>query len=142
MTTTPATTPHDHDDPEVGTPREPLPAPDGLADTGRALWDSVTSTYDLRTDELALLAEMARLLDDLAMMREVLAADGPMVAGSKGQRRPHPILAEMRGSRLLLVRFASQIGLPDLDGDEAGATPASRRAARAANARWQREMVL
>lgn len=129
-------------DAEVGEPRDPLPPPDGLAEAGRALWDSVTSAYDLRTDEVALLAEMSRLLDDLALMRAVLAEDGPMVAGSKGQRRPHPILAEIRGSRLLLVRLASQIGLPDLDGDEAGATPASRKAARAANVRWQRQGVL
>ncbi len=120
---------------------EPLPAPDDLRDAGAALWSAVTAKYALRADELPLLAEMARTVDDLATMREALAESGHMVLGSKGQPRPNPMLAEVRGSRLLLVRLASQLGLPDED-SPAGATPASRKAARAANERWRREGTL
>jgi phage terminase small subunit len=119
---------------------EPLPVPDDLRDEGRALWSAVTSRYALRADELPLLAEMARTVDDLATMRAALAESGPVALGSKGQPRPNPLLAEVRGSRLLLVRLASQLGLPDED-SPAGATPASRKAARAANERWRREAV-
>lgn len=127
--------------PAVSVVPEPLPAPDDLRDAGAALWSAVTAKYALRADELPLLAEMARTVDDLATMREALAESGPVVVGSKGQPRPNPLLAEVRGSRLLLVRLASQLGLPD-DDVQAGATPASRKAARAANLRWQREGTL
>ena len=83
---------------------------------------------------------MARTVDDLATLRAALADTGLVSAGSKGQARAHPLLAEVRGLRLLLLRLAAQLGLPDED-EPAGATPASRKAAKAANARWQREAV-
>jgi phage terminase small subunit len=117
------------------------PAPDDLKAEGAALWGAVTATYSLRSDELALLGEMCRTVDDLATMREALAADGALVTrGSRGQARAHPLLGEMRASRLLLIRLASQLGLPD-DEEAPGSTPASRKAARAANERWRRQAV-
>ncbi len=116
------------------------PAPEGLKASGQQLWQDVTSAYALRVDELALLGQMCHTVDDIDAMREALAADGIVVGGSRGQRRPNPMLTELRGSRLLLLRLAAQLGLPDED-EPAGATPASRKAARAANIRWQREAV-
>lgn len=117
------------------TARRPLSAPKDLAVAGRSLWRSVAKVYDLRPDELPLLAEMCRTVDDLAALRVALDEGGPMVTGSKGQPRPNPLLAEVRGARLVLARLAAQLGLPDEDG-ETSRTPAQRRASKAARARW------
>lgn len=119
---------------------EPLPSPADLQDAGRALWSAITAKYALRADEVALVEQMARTLDDLAAMRAALAKGDLVVIGSKGQPVPNGLLAEIRGATALLVRLAAQLGLPDEDG-KAGATPASRKAARAANERWRREAV-
>lgn len=110
-------------------------APTDLAAGGRSLWRSVVKIYDLRGDELPLLAEMCRTVDDLALLRAALIESGPTVLGSKGQPRPNPLLAEVRGSRLVLARLAAQLGLPDEEG-ETSTTPAQRRASKAARARW------
>ena len=83
---------------------------------------------------------MARTLDDLTAMRAALTEGDLVVIGSKGQPVPNGLLAEIRGATALLVRLAAQLGLPDEDGS-AGATPASRKAAKAANERWRREAV-
>jgi hypothetical protein len=81
---------------------------------------------------------MARTIDDLATMRTALSVSGPVVSGSKGQVRPNPLLAEIRGSRLVLARLAAQLGLPDED-VETSRTPAQRRASKASRARWGAE---
>lgn len=114
--------------------------PEGLRASGQRLWQDVTSTYELRVDELALLGQLCHTVDDIDRMREAIDRDGLVVLGSQGQSRPNGMLAELRGSRLLLLRLAAQLGLPDED-EPAGASPASRKAARAANARWMREAV-
>lgn len=111
------------------------PPPEDLNDNGREFWRSM-SRYEFRPDEMQLLAEFARTVDDLAIMRAALAASGTLVEGSKGQPRPNPLLAEMRGCRQLLIRLAYQLGIPD-DESQPLATPQSRRNARAANARWR-----
>lgn len=119
------------------TPRKPSAPPD-LATVGRKLWRDVVAIYDLRADELPLLAEMARTVDDLATMRAAVLEAGPVVTGSKGQPRPNPLLTEIRGSRLVLARLAGQLGLPDQPGEPGttSQTPAVRRASKAARARW------
>ena len=109
--------------------------PADLAAGGGALWRDVVQVYDLRADELPLLAELCRQVDDLATMRAALAEAGAVVTGSKGQARPNPMLAEIRGARLVLARLAGQLGLPDEDG-ATSRTPAQRRASKAARARW------
>jgi len=112
-----------------------------LAEAGRDFWSEVTATYALRPDELRLLGEACRTLDDLAALRAELAASGGMVTtGSTGQPRAHPLIAEVRAHRLVLVRVLDQLALPDDEGVP-GATPAARRAARAANERWRKEAV-
>jgi hypothetical protein len=105
-------------------PRKP-PAPPDLSADGRKLWRDLVAVYDLRPDELPLLAEMARTLDDLEVMRAALRESGPVVEGSKGQPRRSPLLTEIRGSRLVLARLAGQLGLPDEA--VAGGAPAAAR---------------
>jgi phage terminase small subunit len=114
-------------------------APRDLSPGGRRLWRSIVTEYELRADELKLLEHICRTTDELAVMCAQLPAAELLVTGSMGQPRPHPLLAEIRGHRAVLARLVSQLGLVDaLDEAEEPASmpPASRRAQRAALARW------
>ncbi len=113
-----------------------LPAPDDLAPRGRAMWEQTTEGLDWRPDEVALLHEFCRTLDEVDALRGVLAEQGLTVVGSKGQVRPHPCIAALQASRALLIRLAQQLALPD-EGDEVGQSHTSKQAQRAAQARWK-----
>jgi phage terminase small subunit len=114
-------------------------APSGLGSRGGRFWRTVVDTYELQPDELELLAECCRTLDDLDKLRKAIGRDGTTVAGSKGQTRTHPALAELRQTRLALGRLLGQLGLPDPE-DEQGrpgiVSPLSARGRKAARARW------
>lgn len=73
------------------------PAPAGLSEASAALWpglaaDVLAVAGGAEVDFL-LLAELLHAMDRLAQVRAALAADGVTVAGSRGQARPHPLLA-------------------------------------------------
>ena len=55
-------------------------------------------------------------------------------AGSTGQLKPHPLLAEVRAHRLLLERLTTALALPD-DDEESGMRPGQKHAQRAARGR-------
>jgi hypothetical protein len=109
--------------------------PAGLGAAGEALWHSVVGEYALRTDEQALLAELAHCADEVIALREAIGGEY-VVAGSKGQPRPNPLVTTLHATRTLMIRLASQLGLPDEDEEPSKATPAGRRAAHAARSRW------
>jgi phage terminase small subunit len=119
------------------TPRRPA-APSDLADRGRRFWREVLKVYGLNVDELQLLAEACRTLDGCERLREQIEADGSMIKGSTGQARLHPAIAELRLQRTLLAKLLAQLGLPNVATAEPAATPAQRRARKAAEARWTR----
>ena len=111
-----------------------LPLPGGLRPRGpgRRFWREVTSTYEgWRPDETVLLAECARMLDELADLR--------------GTTDPS-LRVERRALRTELRRTLGQLSLPDAasaeEDDELQArrqSQASRRAQHAATARWARQ---
>lgn len=118
-------------------------APAGLGAGGGRLWRSVASWLDqhpagsvqLDPHERELLAEACRIADRLGAMREVL--DGADLTDAGTVR----LLAEERQQRLALATvLVTKLGLPSGMPEEAspkkGATPRSRRAQRAATARW------
>lgn len=74
----------------------PPPAPAGLSPSGVALWAGLAADLiQLKSGaevDFVLLEQVLRQLDRVAEVRAVLAAAGPMVAGSAGQQRPHPLL--------------------------------------------------
>ena len=119
------------------TKKAPPRAPDDLEDAGRQLWRRVLAVFDLGPDELTLLAEAARSADELARIRTALGDAELLVPGSKGQPVAHPLLAETRAHRATLEKLLGALALPDED-EEAGHTPRSRRAQRAAQSRWGR----
>lgn len=60
---------------------------EALASRGGRFWASATDVYVLDVDELELLAEACRTLDDLEALRRAVAEDGVTVDASQGQRR-------------------------------------------------------
>jgi hypothetical protein len=121
--------------------RLPAPPADLAArGRGRRFWQGVVSEYELSASELALLVEACRSLDELDALRRAVKREGYTVKGSEGQRRAHPALAEMRQARGELRRLLDALGIPAPLADAAGrqgvVSLSSRRAQRAAQARW------
>lgn len=112
--------------------------PSDLGEPGRALYERVTSDFELSTAELVALAEACRTLDELDGMRAVLMVEPATVTGSTGQPRANPLFAEARAHRLLLQKLLGDLALP-LEGEEVGRTPKQLQASEAAKARWALE---
>lgn len=110
--------------------------PGELGPRGRKFWRLTVAAFELETEELELLREACRTLDNLDALAEALRADGPMVKGSEGQVRAHPAFVEMRGARLVLGRLLKQLALPEV---EAPPSEASKRARVAAQERWRQQ---
>jgi len=110
-------------------------APKGLGRPGRALLRAVNlfldeELLDLVAHEIAVLHEACRVADRLEQLRAAL--DGADLADPATVR----LLAEERQQRLALANLlVTKLGLPTGLAD-AGSTPQSRRAAKAANTRW------
>lgn len=119
-----------------------MPAPKGFGNAGRALWASIRKTlqpHDVELDErdLAVLTLACRQADDLARLEVVIAKQGVMAKGSTGQPVVHPAVQEARQARQAVQRALAQLELPVDEDTEAGESAASRRARRAAEARWR-----
>ncbi|MDT0263982.1 hypothetical protein [Jatrophihabitans lederbergiae] len=122
-------------------PRKPA----NLGAAGASLWTSITTTYELEESEVPLLTMACRQADDIARLEKIIAAEGVLVVGSKGQPRLSAVVAEVRQERLALARLLAALQLPEdvaagADGSVVVAmTPASRRAQKASQSRWARE---
>ncbi|MFJ3635228.1 hypothetical protein [Streptomyces sp. NPDC090112] len=112
--------------------------PEGLAEAGRTLWQQITTDYELGADELALLGQACRTLDELEAIGTSLAAGPVVVHGSTGQPKASALFAEARAHRLVLAKLLDQLALP-AEGEDVGKTPAQERASKAANVRWDLE---
>jgi hypothetical protein len=121
----------------VSAPGRPK-APAGLAVAGKRLWSALTADYEFGPAELATLELACRQADDVALLEQVVAADGVVTTGSKGQVRAHPALGELRLSRQALARLLGLLALPGED-DDTPRTAAGRRGQKAARARWDRQ---
>lgn len=109
--------------------------PRDLGRAGRDLWRRVTSAYEVESHEVPALLLACRQLDDVARLEELLDRDGLVVAGSSGQPRLSALVSELRQGRLAASRLLDALALP-IDEEGTAATPAARRARRAAQARW------
>lgn len=118
----------------TATPPRP---PTGLRPAGRRLWKAVTSSYELEVHELEVLAMACQQADVVEGLESLVAVDGYMAIGSKGQTIVHPALSEARQGRVVLGRLIAQLALP-ADAADVPASVRSERARRAADARWRR----
>jgi len=112
--------------------------PESLGVRGLRLWNATMDEFDLSESELALLQEASRMLDELDIMGATLVEDGPTVTGSRGQVRPHPLLAEARAHRLAVARVLRQLGALEPAEEPADGRPMTRSESgrRAAITRW------
>jgi hypothetical protein len=107
------------------------------------LWKAVTGAvapgWQLDGRDLHLLERAARCADEIAALETVVDEDGPIVVGSRKQPVAHPALQEARQLRLVEMRLLAAVELRDPAAKFAGASPASRRGAKAAATRWAGE---
>ena len=114
---------------------EAPPIPNGLGKSGTNTWLALTAAFEFHAGELLVLEELCRTRDTIAMLEKQLAADGPMIRGSRGQPVMHPLLAQIGTFRTLCDRLTLSLALP-ADGERVGRrrSPAARQAA---NVGWQ-----
>jgi hypothetical protein len=93
------------------------PTPDGLADAGATLYRAVRREWQLRPDEHALLIEACRTIDELEAIERALRKASPVVTGSRGQARAHPLLSAAREHRLALRLLLASLGIEDAEAD-------------------------
>lgn len=106
-----------------------------LGVAGAALWSDVTSKYDLRVDELAVLERACVAADRVAVM-EAERAGRVTATGSTGQLVVHPLVKEIRETEAQIARFLASLKLPDDPGVSGAERPRSTQARAAAQSRW------
>ncbi len=90
-------------------------APTGLFPASRNSWPGLIDDlralgHDAEVD-LALLADVLRARERLDEVSAGLAADGPVVTGSRGQVRPHPLLLVESTLRREIATGFDRLGL-------------------------------
>src|SRR5690348_12255724 len=89
--------------------------PKTLGDAGKHAWNTVTSKYELRADELRVLEDACATIDMVAFLTEIWEREGKpiLTKGSMGQEVIHPIIGELRAQRAQAARLVAQLKLPD-----------------------------
>ncbi len=109
-------------------PHRDIPKPpSGTRASGRRLWASIVTVFELEEHELALLREAVRTVDTLDRLDALVRADGGMIFTPSGVK-VHPGLVEARQLRIALARLLAALRLPD---GEVGAESQGRRQRRA-----------
>lgn len=109
--------------------------PAGLKARGRSVWREITAVYVLDPAETALLVELCRTVDELDRLTAAMAEESPVVEGSTGQPKAHPLLGEIRLHRKLAESLSAALALP-VAGESVG-RKRSTGARIAAQARWK-----
>jgi hypothetical protein len=114
-------------------------APSGLGKAGRALWRDIMAEFGLAPHERAILVQCCRVVDRLDAIEAELSGAALTVAGSTGQPKAHPLLAEWRLQARVLESLSRALSIP-LDGEDVGRrrSPSAREAA---VQRWSRDGV-
>ncbi len=113
--------------------------PPGLGKAGTALWKSIIPTYELRADELRMLADACREADIVQRLEDELSEAPLMVQGSQGQLVASPLVSEVRQHRTVLAGLLKALKLPDSPATQRQKTAhISEQARDAARARWSR----
>ena len=112
------------------------PTPETLGEAGAKVWQEISGSFALRSDELALLEDACAITDMISALSEAWVEEGkPLTTkGSMGQEVIHPLIGEIRTQRMARNTLWRQLKLPD----EGGAADASSGARSAAHSRWNR----
>lgn len=114
--------------------------PQKLGPKARRIWRAITTTYQLRADELRVLEDACREVDLIERLEDALRDAALVVHGSQGQPVANPLVQELRQHRGVLSRLLITLKLPDSEDGRAAAAAGERSssARNAANARWRR----
>ena len=121
---------------KAGTPHEWITMSEPVS-AGVALVESILEGLPpgsgWTSEERTLLNQAARQADDIAALEADIAENGIRVPGSRaGHTVLNPAVSEVRQSRLALGKLLGALELPE------SASDTTRRAQRAAEARWRR----
>ena len=105
---------------------------------GAALRREILEKFELTAAEAATLDQAAELLDQFRRVSAALAKQPVTTTGSRGQVVGNPLLDEQRRHADTVARLLDALHIPDDDQQE-GETLTTKRARRAARARWARE---
>ena len=81
---------------------EKPPAPLGLREDGKRLWDAVVDDFDPAEHELQILAQAAHCADSLAALNDALADDPANLK----------LLSERRQQQITFARLLTVVGVP------------------------------
>jgi hypothetical protein len=88
--------------------------PKGLGVEGKRLWKAITSEFECEEQELIALEQCCRALDLAARLAAELDAEKSLtVTGSRGQTRPHPLIASTQSAWLTFGRLYASLRLPE-----------------------------
>lgn len=96
----------------------PPPSPEKLGARGQTFWNDVAGDWDLRPDELEILAAACRTLDLIHSMELELEGQSRTVRGSQGQPVIHPLISELRFYRQALASHLRALRVQDLPDEE------------------------
>ena len=121
-------------------------APRGIGTAGRKLWNDIVKDYDLRADELRVLAKACALEDHIAALQKGLEKAPLTVTGSQGQEVINHLYTEIRQQMSTQATLLRQLKLADADeeaaqssGERTGPMSREESARKAAKARWSRK---
>lgn len=91
---------------------KPPPVPTTLGDSGRSAWGRLWDHGRpwLLPSDSEVLTWLSEAYDERDAVRAQIAQDGYMVEGSKGQMRPHPLLAQLRALEQQMTRWLAACG--------------------------------
>lgn len=110
--------------------------PDNLGDRGAALWNSITSRWSLRPDELSILADACHEADIIEELKEQFRTRDLFTTGSMGQEVASPHVSEIRQHRNIHKALLVALKLPDDEAREGGSS-ASEAGRALVNNRWR-----
>lgn len=111
--------------------------PTKLGAQGKALWNSIIPQYELRPDELRVLADACREADLIERLQVELNERDLITKGSMGQEVAAPHVSEIRQHRTVLANLLKSLKLPDTPAGAARKRAQVSEAARtAARTRW------
>lgn len=118
-------------------------APSDLSARAKRVWTKTLDNYELREDELSILADFCLEITIVDHLQSALKDAPLMVRATHGGEAINPIYSEIRMHRQAAMSLWKSLKLPDVDSEEAPAeadrvVPMSREesARKAANARW------
>ncbi len=98
--------------------------PIDLGNRGLRFWHETLERFELRPDEIAILAATCRQLDDVARLETALRDAPTLVRTRGGAEVPNPVFREVRGARLAASRLMAQLRLADAEGSTSSASAA------------------